>query len=126
MINQQLTIHTTHSFRSSNFLGSDGISTIMCWCLVRRRNLGLRYGTEPTSTPSGVPTTGPHHPHQKMSYSKEAIKGPHGSVVERVTSNDKVVSSILAVGKARWIHFLLVPFQELSLGSGFLFYILGL
>jgi hypothetical protein len=24
---------------------------------------------------------------------------PHGSVVERVTSNDKVVSSILAVGK---------------------------
>ena len=28
-----------------------------------------------------------------------ASNSPHGSVVERVTSNDKVVSSILAVGK---------------------------
>ena len=47
----------------------------------------------PVLVPSSCPNKG------KESSRKQNIR-PLGSVVERVTSNDKVVSSILAVGRA--------------------------
>ncbi len=48
---------------------------------------------------------------------KTSISGPLGSAVERVTSNDKVVSSTLAVG-------IVVPWPPLTKGRPVLFFAL--
>ncbi len=85
-----------------------------------RTDLDRQHGSDPSTTVHSGPNSSQDW--QKMLFlsfirtsrlrRQHPQTSPHGSVVERVTSNDKVVSSILAVGnKSKTQHLLCVAFS---------------